>query len=179
MTKRVLVGVVLAILAGACASTQADYQPQTAAKSPDEVANGFRAAVVDVCVASAMGGTPVANLATETGPIVRSSDASGEGEVFTSRAAQSVIIRSSAGSCEVSTSGPSAKQTLEVVGQGLSDPHGFVLDPQVKGSGSQLLQRYTKKLGDKTLYVTLKGADTGSASQSSMLVATVTTTPPA
>lgn len=177
MLKRVGMGLVLGLLAAACASNETEWRPQTAAKSPDETADAFRAAVVDVCVQSAISGTPVADMATETGPIVRAENASG-GDVFTSRAAKSVTIKASASGCEVSTSGPPAKQTLEIVGQGLSDPHGFVLDPQVKGSGGQVLQRYTRKVGDKTFYVTLKGAAPGAA-QASTLVATVTTTPPA
>src|SRR5262249_24964606 len=58
---------------GACASESA-LVPRDKVAQEDAV-NGFRMAVVDVCLASALAGQPISDFANETGPIEAETDA--------------------------------------------------------------------------------------------------------
>jgi hypothetical protein len=167
---------VLASAISACATEAPDVPASTLAR--EDAVNGFRIAVVDVCLASALSGTPVSDLATATGPIVAAPGGapaaqakSGE-SVWTSRQANSVIIKASQNECQVSGSGASMRAAREAVAQALSDPHGFA--PETPGEASDVT-RYSKTVGGRVFRVTLSGP--GAQAQSGTLVAVVSSTP--
>jgi hypothetical protein len=168
----------LTAIAAGCATAKPDVPAATLAR--EEIVNGFRVAVVDVCVASALSGAPVAELATDEGPIVAATGAAlaqakpGE-TVWTSRQAEGVLIKTSQSECRVSASGASMRAALDATSEALSDPHGFV--PETAGGRSGDVRRYSKKVGDRTFRVTLEGP--GAQTASGTLVAVVTATPPA
>ncbi len=166
---------VLAAAVSACASQSPDVPASTLAR--EDAVNGFRMAVVDVCLASALAGTPVADLATETGPIVAATGAAlgqakpGE-SVWMSRQAEGVLIKASENECQVSASGVSMQAALNATSEALSDPHGFAPDGASEASE---VRRYSKKVGGRAFYVTLAGPS--AQAPSGMAVATVSSTP--
>ena len=180
--------VALVVSVGACASPKAPIEPSPAKVAAEQVTTGFRTAVVDVCLAAAMAGTPVGNFATETGPIEVETNATlvklakpqkGD-EVWSSRAAKgTVVIRSNGRECQVSAMGPPVKATLDAVKQALNDPHGFVPDNSAEPKAANNYQRFSKKVGARTFYVTLSGTEAGAKEHYSMLTATVTASPAA
>lgn len=168
----------LAAAISGCATEPPETPADTLAH--EALVNGFRMAVVDVCLASALEGAPVAELVTATGPFVPETDTaalahSKPGEtVWTSREAEGVLIKASQNECQVSASGASMGEVRHAVSQALSDPHGFA--PETANDASDVW-RYSKKVGGRTFRVTLAGPD--DQAPSGMLVATVSSTPPA
>lgn len=156
----------VAVLAGACATPQASTPPPTLdlkSLTQADVAEGFRIAVVDACVMSIEGKTPIADLAGESGPIVRETEPdrvsmvkpkAGETVWSPRRAKGNVTIVSSTTTCRVQGFGPPMQQTFEAIGQALTDPHGFLIEPQRSGS-----QVFSKKVNGRTIRVALTGSD--------------------
>ncbi len=174
---------VLAAAVSACATETPDVPASTVAR--EDAVNGFRIAVVDVCLASALSGTPVADLATETGPIVAATgggalaQATAGETVWMSRQADGVLIKASQNECQVSASGASMRAAMDAVSQALNDPHGFAPETTSEASPAEAsnIRRYSKTVGGRTFRVTLAGP--GAQAPSGVLVATVSSTPPA
>jgi hypothetical protein len=168
---------VAAAAVSGCATEAPEIPAGTLAR--DAVVNGFRVAVVDVCLASALKGAPVSELATETGPIVAATDTaalarSKPGEtLWTSRHADSVLIKASQNECQVSANGAAVRAARDAVSEALSDPHGFA--PETPEASD--VRRYTKTVGGRTFRVTLAGPE--GQTPGGTLVATVVSTPPA
>ena len=157
------------VLAAACADTRpVPYEKLT---QENEI-NGFRIAVVDVCLQSAMAGTPVSDLASETGPIVAAG-----ADMWAPREAEGVLIRASGKTCEVTTKGPLTRASLDAVDKALNDPHGFVVETPAEPKGSNVLKRYSKKVGAQTFHVTMAGSAPLADAAPGALIATVTATP--
>lgn len=171
----------IALAASACASPQKDVPAAKVAQ--EEEITGFRMAVLDICLASALAGKPVSDMATEEGPIMAETGSAalaeakaGPGDsVWSPRNSERVLIKSKGLDCQVTTRGPLTLAALDSVEQALSDPHGFVPDPQAGSKPSSNHRRFSKKVGSQTFHVTLVGGD----APSSTLVATITSTPPA
>jgi hypothetical protein len=142
----------------------------------EEQVNGFRIAVVDVCLQSAMAGTPVSAMAGVDGPIIPaapelvSARGEGGGALYSPRHAQNVLIRADGRVCEVTTSGALTKAAQASLEEALSDPHGFVVEKN-SAPGKPADKRFSKKVGTQTYRVILAG------SPSSQLTATVTSAP--
>lgn len=169
-----MVSPVLASVALLAACNSAPPVPYEKAALENEV-NGFRVAVVDVCLQSAIAGTPVSAMAGEDGPIVPAMMASaGEGAMWSPRNAQDILIRENGRTCEVTTTGVVTKAAQTSVEEALNDPHGFIVEKSV---GEQDRKQFSKKVGDHTYRVTLAGAGMAGHAPSSKLVATVTSTP--
>lgn len=172
------VAVSIAALA-ACADTRP--VPYEKAEQENEI-NGFRVAVVDVCLHSAMAGTPVSAMAGADGPIIPAAPevvhAHGEfsGALYAPRNAKNVLIRADGRMCEVTTQGALTKAAQASVEEALNDPHGFVMD-KGEALGKPTDKRFSKKVGSQTYRVTLAGAGMGGDAPSSKLTATVTSTP--
>jgi hypothetical protein len=163
----------------ACADTRA--VPYEKLAQENEV-NGFRVAVVDVCLQSAIAGTPVSAMSGEEGSIIPASaaltrDNDGKaGTLWSPRSARNVLIRVDGRTCEVTTQGAQTKAAQASLEEALSDPHGFVVD-KAEAVGKPTDKRFSKKLGTQTYRVTLAGAGMGGDAPSSKLTATVTSTP--
>lgn len=169
----------VAALAAACASS--DPVPYEKLAQENEV-NGFRVAVVDVCLHSAMAGTPVSDMSGEDGAIVPASAAlvsanqGAVGTLWSPRSAKDILIRSDGRTCEVTTQGALTKAAQASLEEALNDPHGFVID-KTEAQGMPTDKRFSKKVGTQTFRVQLAGAGVGGEAPSSKLVATVTSTP--
>lgn len=163
----------------ACAETRVVPYEKVAA---EEQVNGFRVAVVDVCLQSAMAGTPVSAMAGQDGPIVAaapeivSERGEASGALYSPRNAKSVLIRADGRMCEVTTSGALTRAAQASVEEALSDPHGFVMD-KAESVGKPTDKRFSKKVGTHTYRVTLAGSGAGGDAPSSKLTATVTSAP--
>jgi hypothetical protein len=171
--------IAFAALAAACADTRP--VPYEKLAQENEI-NGFRVAVVDVCLHSAMAGTPVSAMAGPDGPIIPAAPEivreRGElsGALYAPRNAQHVLIRTDGRMCEVTTQGALTKAAQASVEEALNDPHGFVIDKQ-EALGKPTDKRFSKKVGSQTYRVTLAGSGAGGEAPSSKLTATVTSTP--
>jgi hypothetical protein len=168
---------------GACASESATV-PRDRLVQEDAV-NGFRMAVVDVCLASALSGHPISDLANENGAIAMETDAALMAQakaqpgdaVWSARKGEDILIRSNSQDCQVTTRGPLTRAALDAVGDALSDPHGFVAETPAEPKGSNIYKRYSKKVGAQTYRVTLAASD--AQTWNGTLTATVTPAPPA
>jgi hypothetical protein len=166
------------VLAAACSSAPAVPREKVA---QDEHINGFRMAVVDVCLQSAMAGTPVSALAGADGSLVPASAElaaghEGHGTLWAPKNAQNILIRVDGRTCEVTTRGALTRASQVAVEDALNDPHGFVVDTS-EALGQPALKRFSKKVGSQTYRVTLAGKGIGGEAPSSELTATVTSTP--
>jgi hypothetical protein len=148
----------------------------------EEQVNGFRVAVVDVCLHSAMSGTPVSDMSGEDGAIVPASAAlvsenqGAVGTLWSPRNAQDILIRADGRTCEVTTQGALTKAAQASLEEALNDPHGFTVD-KAEAQGKPTDKRFSKKVGTQTFRVQLAGVGVGGEAPSSKLVATVTSTP--
>jgi hypothetical protein len=176
---RTLIVLSVAALAAACADTHP--VPHEKLAQENEV-NGFRMAVVDICLQSAIAGTPVSAMSGEEGSIVPASaalvrDNDGKaGALWSPRNSQSILIREDGRMCEVTTQGALTKASQASLEEALNDPHGFVVD-KAEAVGKPIDKRFSKKLGTQTFHVRLAGSGVGGDAPSSMLTATVTATP--
>jgi hypothetical protein len=170
--------IAVAALAAACADTRP--VPYEKLAQENEV-NGFRMAVVDVCLQSAIAGTPVSAMSGEDGSIVPAApelvSERGEsgGALYSPRNTKNVLIRTDGKMCEVTTSGALTKASQASLEEALSDPHGFTID-KAEAIGKPTDKRFSKKLGTQTYHVKLAGAGMGGDAPSSTLTATVTVT---
>lgn len=178
---RTLMTLSLAALSAAAVAACADTRPVPYEKlAQEDQVNGFRIAVVDVCLQSAMAGTPVSAMAGEDGPIVPAApelvSQRGEGAFYSPRNAKDVLIRADGQMCEVTTQGALTKAAQASLEEALSDPHGFVLD-KAEALGKPTDKRFSKKVGAQTYRVRLAGSGVGGEAPSSKLTATVTAAP--
>jgi hypothetical protein len=176
---RIPIALSIAALAAAC--TTANPVPREKLAQEEQV-NGFRVAVVDVCLHSAMAGTPVSDMSGEDGSIVPASAAlvseneGRAGTLWSPRNAQDILIRSDGRTCEVTTHGALSKAAQASLEEALNDPHGFVVE-KTEALGKPTDKRFSKKVGNQTYRVQLAGAGVGVEAPSSKLVATVTSAP--
>jgi hypothetical protein len=180
---RTLIMMSVAAVSAAALAACADTRPVPYEKLAQEnEVNGFRMAVVDVCLQSAISGTPVAAMSGEDGSIVPASatlirDNNGKaGTLWSPRNSRTILIRADGQMCEVTTQGALTKASQASLEEALSDPHGFVVD-KAEAAGKPTDKRFSKKLGTQTYRVTLAGAGMGGDAPSSKLTATVTSTP--
>ena len=172
-------GCVAALAAAACSSAPPVPREKLAQESQ---VNGFRVAVVDVCLHSAMAGTPVSAMSGEDGAVVPASAAlvsendGRAGTLWSPRNAQEILIRADGRTCEVTTTGALVRASQTAVEEALNDPHGFVVE-KAEALGKPTDKRFSKKVGNQTYRVQLAGVGMGGDAPSSKLVATVTSSP--
>lgn len=176
---RIPIALCVAMLAAACSSARPVPYEKLA---QEEQVNGFRVAVIDVCLHSAMAGTPVSAMAGEDGPIIpaaaeaaHANEGAG-GALWSPRNARNILIRESGRTCEVTTTGALTRASQAAVEEALNDPHGFVVD-KTEALGKPTDKRFSKKVGNQTYRVQLAGMGMGGEAPSSKLVATVTSAP--